>query len=53
MKKVSFKIDYNVDFECVGAPIPKIIRFVTCEDIDDLFIPLQHLHFDELLKFSI
>ena len=25
MKAVSFKVDYDVGFECVGVPIPKII----------------------------
>ena len=35
MKKVSFKIDYNVDFECVGAPIPKIISMDVLVDLEE------------------
>ena len=35
MKKVSFKIDYNVGFECVGVPIPKIISMDVLVDLEE------------------
>ena len=48
MKKVSFKIDYNVDFECVGAPIPKIISMDVLVDLEEEDIE----KIKELIKFS-
>lgn len=48
MKKASFKVDYNVGFECVGVPIPKIISmdvlvYLEEEDVEKI---------KELIKIS-